>query len=91
MVEDKKQLTESEAQQIAEKFLRARYFSSKVKVTNNQLISAGDSQMYRLQGNINMKSRSLIDGLVVSKNANDYEFTIEIDAQQGHVINYEFT
>lgn len=91
MVEDKRLLTEAEAQQIAEKFLLAKYFQSRVDFSDSRLIVKGDAQVYQLQGKITMQSRGSLDRFVTSKTANKYDFKVEIDAQQGHVLSYEFT
>ena len=84
-------LTETEAQQIAEKFLLAKYFDAKVAFGSNQLITRDDIQLYQLQGKITMRSRGLLDRFTVHKSAHNYIVKIEINAQQGQVLNYEFT
>lgn len=91
MVEDKRLLTEAEAQQIAEKFLLAKYFESKLDFSTNQLIVKDDVQVYQLQGKITIKSRGSLDRFIIHKTVNEYDFKIEIDAQQGQVLSYELT
>jgi len=83
-------LTETEAQQIAEKYLLAKYFDAKVAFSSNQLITKDNSQMYHLQGEITMRSRGALDRFVARETANKYAFRVEIDAQQGQILNYEF-
>ena len=91
MAEDnKKLLTEAEAQQIAEKFLLAKYYESKIDFSDNQLINKDDAQIYQLQGKITMQSRGSIDHFVMHKTANKHDFKIVIDAYQGRVLSYEF-
>ena len=84
-------LTAAEAQQIAEKFLLAKYFRSKINFRASQLITKDARQIYQMQGKITMKSGSLLDRFFVDKSSNTYDFKIEVDAQQGRVINYELT
>ncbi|TRZ93120.1 MAG: hypothetical protein D4R82_05685 [Dehalococcoidia bacterium] len=91
MGESKKLLTKAEAQQIAEKFLLTKYFQSRVDFGDSQLIVKDDVQIHQLQGKITMSSRSLVDRFIIPKTANKYDFKIEIDAQEGQVLNYEFT
>ena len=91
MVEDKRLLTEAEAQQIAEKFLLAKYFKSRVDFSDSQLIVKDGAQIYQLQGKITMQSRGSLDRFIGPKTANKYDFKIEIDAQEGQVLSYEFT
>jgi hypothetical protein len=89
MVEGKKLITEVEAQQIAGKFLLAKYYESKISFSGCQLIATSDSRVYQLHGELTMRSRSSFSRFVAPKSANSYEFKIEINAQQGQVINYE--
>ncbi len=89
MTEDKRLLTEVEAQQIAEKFLLARHFDSKSNFSDCQLTIIDGTQVYQLHGELTMRSRSPMSRFVAPKSANSYEFKIEIDAQQGKIINYE--
>lgn len=89
MVEDKRLITEVEAQQIAEKFLLARHFDSKSNFSDCQLTIIDGTQVYQLHGELTMRSRGSLDRFTGPKAANKYGFRIEIDAQQGLVINYE--
>lgn len=82
-------ITEVEAQQIAEKFLLARHFDSKSNFSDCQLTIIDGTQVYQLHGELTMRSRSPMSRFVAPKSANSYEFKIEIDAQQGKIINYE--
>jgi hypothetical protein len=89
MIEDKRLLTEVEAQQIAEKFLLAKHFDSKINFSSCQLIATDDSRVYQLRGELTMRSRSSFSRFTGPESANKYVFRIEIDAQQGQIINYE--
>jgi len=89
MTEDKILLTEVEAQQIAERFLLAKYYESKIGFSGCQLIATDNSQIYHLYGELTMRSRSWLDHFTGPKSANKYKFRIEINAQQGKVLNYE--
>jgi hypothetical protein len=84
-------LTVAEAQQMAEKFLLAKYFGAKINFRASQLITKDDRQIYQMQGKITMRSGGLLDRFFVDKSSNTYDFKIEVDAQQGRVINYELT
>ena len=83
-------LTEVEAQQIAERFLAAKYPGAKIVFSGHQLITKDNIQMYQLGGKITMRSRGAVDRIVIPTTANQYDFTIEIQAQQGQIVNYEF-
>ena len=89
MTEDKRLLTEVEAQQIAEKFLLARHFDSKSNFSDCQLTIIDGTQVYQLHGELTMRPRSSLDRFTSPKSANKYVFRIEIDAHQGKIINYE--
>ena len=82
-------LTEAAAQQIAEKLLLAKYYESKISFSDCQLITVDDNQVYLLRGELTMRSRGWLDRFTSQQSANKYRFTIEIDAQQGQIINYE--
>jgi hypothetical protein len=84
-------LTAAEAQQMAGNFLLAKYYQSKIKFSVCQLIAKDARQVYQMQGKIAMKSGGLLDRFFVDKSSNIYDFKIEVDAQQGCVINYELT
>ena len=90
-MEDKKLLTEAEAQQIAEEFLLAKYYKAGINFGVSQLITKDGRQIYEMEGKITMKSRGLLARFFVDKSFDMYDFKIEVDAQQGRVINYELT
>ena len=89
MVEGKRLITEADAQQIAEKFLLAKHYESKISFSGSQLIDTSGGQVYQFWGEIIMRSRSTLSHFVAPKSANKYKFKIEIDTQQGQIINYE--
>jgi hypothetical protein len=91
MVENAKLLTEAEARQIAEKFLLAKHFQSKLEFVDSQLIEKDNVQIYQLQGKITIQPRGTLDRFVAPKAANKYDFKIEIEARQAQVLSYEFT
>jgi hypothetical protein len=91
MAEDQKLLTETEAQKTAGQFLLSKHFNSKISFNNNQLITKEHRTLYLFHGRLIMQSRGLLDRFISDKTANKYEFMIEIDAQQGHIIKYEIT
>lgn len=90
MVPNNKPLSETEAQQIAERFLLAKYVQSQVEFTGNQLTTRDDVQIYQMRGRITMRSRGTLDRFVIPRTANRYDFKIEIDARQGQILSYEF-
>ncbi|MBL7209147.1 MAG: hypothetical protein ISS52_03535 [Dehalococcoidia bacterium] len=91
MIENKELLTEAEAQQIAEKYLLAKYFQSKLDFGDIHLIDKDNVRVYQLQGKITMQSRGTLDRFTVPRTANSYDFKIEVEAHQGQVLGYEFT
>ena len=90
MIKGERVITETEAQEIAKKFLITKYFQAKIDFNHNNLIIKDEGQVYQLQGEITMGSRSQFDRFVVRKNAGRHDFNIEIGAQQGQIISYEF-
>ncbi len=89
MVDDNMLLTEAEAQQIAKNFLLGEHYESRIDFINCQLIDKDNTKIYLLQGKITMRSRSPMSHFVAPKSANQYQFKMEIDAQQKNIINYE--
>jgi hypothetical protein len=89
MVDVNMPLTEAEAQQLAKNFLLGEHYESKIDFTNCQLIDKDNTQIYLLQGKITMRSRSPMSRFVAPKSANQYQFKIEIDAQQRNIVSYE--
>ena len=89
MAEDEKLLTEVEVEKKAIEFLLAKYYRSKIRFTDKQLITVEDVPIYCLQGIINMGMHSMWPRLVGDKSANTYDVKMELDARQGRVINYE--
>jgi hypothetical protein len=89
MTEDENLISETEAQQRAEKFLLAKHFDSKIDFSGCQLIITDNIQIYQLHGELTMRSRSWLARFTDSKSANRFDFKIEINAQHGKVINYE--
>jgi hypothetical protein len=89
MSKQKKFLTEVEVQQIANKFLLDIYFDSKINFGGYQMATTNGIQAYQLFGELTMRSRNLFSRFTVPKSANKFKFTIEIDAKQGKIINYE--
>ena len=82
-------LTEAEAHQLAKNFLLGEHYESKIDFTNCQLIDKDNTQIYLLHGKITMRSRSPMSRFVAPKSANQYQFKIEIDAQQRNIVSYE--
>ena len=89
MAEDEKLLTEVELEKIAIEFLLSKYYRSKIRFTDKQLIAVEDVPIYYLQGIINMGLHSIWPRLVGDKSANTYDVKIELDARRGRVISYE--
>lgn len=89
MVDDNIPLTEAEAQQLAKNFLLGEHYESKIDFTDCQLIDKDNTQMYLLHGKITVPSRSQMSRFVAAKSANQYQFKMEIDAQQRNITSYE--
>ena len=89
MAEDEKLLTEVEVEKIAIEFLLAKYYGSKIRFTEKEIITVEDAPIYCLQGKINMGLHSMWPRLVGDKNANTYDVKMELDARRGRVISYE--
>ncbi len=82
-------LTEAEAQQLAKNFLIGEYYEPKIDFSDCQLIDKDNTQMYLLHGKITVRSRSPMSRFVAPKSANQYQFKMEIDAQQRNIVSYE--
>jgi hypothetical protein len=91
MTEFNELLTESEAQQLAKKLLLSKYYESKITFTTCQTLFTDSSSIYRLHGELTMRSRSWLDRFTTPESANNYRFKIEIDARQHRIMNYEIT
>jgi hypothetical protein len=89
MTDDAKLMSEIEVQQLAEKFLLGMHFDSKIDFSDCQLIITDNVQIYRLHGNITMRSRSWLARFTAPKSANRFDFSMEIDAQLGKITNCE--
>ena len=90
MTEKDDLLTENEVQQIAKKFLLAKYYSSKIEFSNSELITIDNTQLYQLHVKITMHSNSAVGHFILHKSADKHNLIIEIDAHQGKIIHYEF-
>jgi hypothetical protein len=84
-------LTLTEAQRVAQRFLQAKYFRSRINFEASQLLVWEDRSVYKLQGKITMRSLGLLDRFILDKSANTYNFTIEVEAQRGHIVSYRLT
>jgi hypothetical protein len=84
-------LTEDEAQIIANKFLQEKYFNAKIHFHDNQLVPKNNIKAYQMHGEMIMQSHGAFDRFIVNKSANNYLFSIEIDAIEGYILNYVLT
>lgn len=82
-------LTESEAQNIAKNFLLGEHYDARIDFSECQLVYKDNIQIYLLQGKITMRSRNPMSRFVIPKSANQYQFRMEIDAQQKNIVSYE--
>ena len=90
MTENDNLLTENEVQQIAKKFLLAKYYNSKIEFSINELVTIDNAPVYQLHGKITMNSRNQLDRFILHKTTNDHDVKIEIDALHGKILHYEF-
>ena len=84
-------LTENEAQIIANTFLQEKYFKAKIHFHDNQLVSKNNIKAYQMHGEMVMQAYGAFDRFIVDKSANNYLFSIEIDAIEGYILNYVLT
>jgi hypothetical protein len=89
MTNDETLMSGIEARQLAEKFLLAMHFDSKIDSIGCQLIITDNIQIYQLHGELTMRSRSWLARFTAPKSANKFDFSIEIDAQRGKIIDCE--
>jgi hypothetical protein len=84
-------ITEEKAMELAQQYLKEIYYNiEKMRFLGCETLSFEDNLTYRLQGIVNMKSRSLINRFIADKSANVYKFTIDINARSGQIVTYQF-
>lgn len=89
MAEDNQLLNETEVQNLAAKFLLAKYPQAHIRFSGIQLVTIENIQLYQMRGKIAMGSRGIWQRFTADKDADLYAVEMEIDAWQGRVINYE--
>jgi len=89
MIDNESLLPEAEVQRKAQNFLIMKYPGSSVTFGSNQLVTKEGIPAFQLSGTIDMKSRSDFDRLIFRDHPNRYSFSIELDARQGTILNYE--
>jgi len=90
-LQDGKLMPEDQARELAERYLRSRYYElEKVKFSACELTTIESDLAYRFQGTVFMKSRGIMDRFVFNKVNNSYRFKFDINAENGQIINYEF-
>lgn len=84
-------ITEEKARILTDIYLHERYFDfGRITFTNIEKDMLDDKPIYRLYGKVRIKSRSMLDRLIIDKDAYTYKLMAEINAVSGRVINYEF-
>ena len=85
-------IAEDKAQELAQQYLKEIYYNiERMTFLSCEMISfENNNVVYRLQGIVNMKTRSLLNRFVTDKSANNYQFTIDVNAKSGQIMNYQF-
>jgi len=86
-VNQEKKLTQDEAQGIGMRFLLNRYPDAKVTFTKVALTTERAVPLYYLEGNIKIRSGSLISQLLWR--SEQYIFKIQVSALKGEVLSWE--
>jgi hypothetical protein len=68
-----------------------RYYDFvKINFMDCELINGDNFAIYRLHGGIRTKSRSLMDQISLFRQTDTYQCTVDINAETGKILNYEF-
>ncbi|MBN1375391.1 MAG: hypothetical protein JXA01_04480 [Dehalococcoidia bacterium] len=88
---DQELISEEKAKTLSDLYLHERYFDfEKLTFTSIENGFIDKTPIYRLHGTVKVKSRSMFERLLFDNNANIYKFMVEMNATNGHIINYEF-
>jgi len=88
---DSTQISEDKAKELVDRYLHERYFDfEKISFNSVEMVSIQENPSYRIYGTVRVKSRSLLDRLIIDKKAYTYKFMVDMNALTGRVINYEF-
>lgn len=80
------------AEELAIKYLKNRCYNyDKVIFHGFEEIQSGELNIYRFNGLIIEKTRSLLDRISRDNRSVTYKFVIEVDAQKGTVLDYFLT
>jgi hypothetical protein len=84
-------ISEDKARKLTERYLHERYYEfEKIVFTSIENGAVNENPVYRLYGTVKLKSRSIMDKLIIDQKAYSYKFMVEMNAVNGHIINYEF-
>jgi hypothetical protein len=90
-VSERELISEEKARELTERYLHQRYYDfEKIVFTSVENGTVNENPVYRLYGSIRLKSRSIMDKLIIDQKAYSYKFMVEMNAANGHIINYEF-
>ena len=89
MIGNKDLLPEAEIQQRARDFLLTKYPECGVTVSSTQLATKEGTPIFQVAGTIETKSRSDMQRFIFRSHPNRFSFSIELDAKQGTIFNYE--
>lgn len=83
-------ISETMAQEIASNYLHARYYNSKrISFNSCESVSMRGVLIYRFHGDILEKSTNMLDRIARDKKASTYKFMLNMNSQNGEIINYE--
>jgi hypothetical protein len=84
-------ITVDNAKQLSARYLMKRYYDFvKINFTDCELIKGENFTIYRLHGSIRTKSRSLMDQIALFRQTDTYQCMVDISAETGKILNYEF-
>ncbi|RPJ62619.1 MAG: hypothetical protein EHM12_04235 [Dehalococcoidia bacterium] len=88
---DRELISEDKARELADRYLHERYYEfEKIIFTSIENGTVNENPVFHLYGTIRLKSRSIMDKLIIDQKAYSYKFMVEMNAVNGHIINYEF-
>jgi hypothetical protein len=88
---DHELISEDKARELTDRYLHERYYEfQKIVFTSIENGTVDENPVYRLYGTVRLKSRSIMDKLIIDQKAYSYKFMVEMNAVNGHIINYEF-
>jgi len=85
-------ISQDRAEELADTFLKERHYNyDKIVFQTCERVCTENQLVYRFSGLLIEKTRALIDRLARDKSSVTYKFVIEVNSDNGKVLNYYLT